>query len=158
MASEAVTSVVAANLLPPTDRDFLLIATTLYSTQIDAAKLAKRNTDDEDVNLFARRMTTDFVRLFLKMKAIAPRSVIVPRDNSHNRLLQQLLPLSGPKFDHTYVTHFGLRLPGHSIAAFNKEVTEGEEPSLQKAAQNALHTLLKHQSMGEELARKKSIT
>ncbi|MEU1408241.1 DUF4142 domain-containing protein [Streptomyces sp. NPDC005728] len=147
----------AANPLPSADQDFVHNTTALHSIQIDAAKLAKQNTDDEDVQAFAKRVITDSIRLFMQLKAVAPHRVTVPKANHHSELLNSLRPLSGTEFDHAYVSTFGLELLERGIAAYETEVVDGEDPSLKNAAQNALPTLREHHSMGRKLAQKMGI-
>lgn len=152
-ATEAA-STTAANPLPSVDRDFVQAASMSSSTEIDAAKLASSNTDNKDVKAFARHMRIDHTKLTLQLKMAAPHGVQVPVDNSDTSVLDALRPLKGKQFDQAYAQKVGLEGHKEAIAAFEKEISEGQNASLKKAARSALPTIKEHYQMAQQLATK----
>ncbi|MCG1054468.1 DUF4142 domain-containing protein [Mycetohabitans sp. B5] len=157
-AQTQAASTTAANPLSSVDRDFIQAATMSSSTEIDAGKIAHKNTSNADVRSFARHMIADHMRLTVQLKAVAPHGVVVPKDNSDTALLDSLKPLIGADFDRAYVRKMGLEMHKQTIAAFEKEAKEGENPSLKQAALEALPTLREHYKMSQNLAEKLGVT
>jgi putative membrane protein len=153
-AATQAASTTAANPLPPVDRDFVQAASMSSSTEIDAAKIAGDNTDNKDVKSFAHHMMLDHTKLTMELKMAAPHNVKVPKDNSDTSVLDALKPLHGPQFDQAYVQKVGIEGHKQAIAAFEKEISEGQDASLKKAAQKALPTIKEHYQMAQQLAPK----
>ncbi|PXW27551.1 putative outer membrane protein [Paraburkholderia caballeronis] len=153
-ATTEAASTTAANPLPAADRDFVQAASMASSTEIDAAKLAAKNTDNKDVRSFARKMMLDHAKLTVQLKMAAPHGVQVPKDNSDPAVLDALRPLKGAQFDQAYVQKVGLDGHKEAIAAFEKEIAEGQDASLKKAATGALPTIKEHYQMAQQLAQK----
>lgn len=151
-------STTAANPLPAVDRDFVQAASMSSSTEIDAAKLASSNTTNKDVQSFARHMRIDHTKLTVQLKLAAPHGVQVPVDNSDPSVLDALRPLKGAQFDRAYAQKVGLEGHQQAIAAFQKEISDGQDASLKKAAQNALPTIKKHYQMAQQLAAKVGVS
>ena len=156
-ATEAA-STTAANPLPDTDKAFLQAASSGSSTEIDASKLALTRSSDKNVKSFARHMIVDHTRLALQLKMAAPKGVTVPKDNSDTALLDSLKPLKGKGFDNAYISKVGVEGHKQAIDAFQKEVSDGQNADLKKAAQKALPTIRQHSQMAQELAKKKAVT
>ena len=71
-AQTQAASTTAANPLPEPDRDFVQAASMSSSTEIDAGKLAQKNSSDKDVKSFAHHMMLDHTKLTVELKAKAP--------------------------------------------------------------------------------------
>jgi len=151
-------STTAANPLPPVDRAFVQAASMSSSTEIDASKLASSNTDNKDVKSFAHEMILDHTKMTLELKMAAPHGVTVPKDNSDMEVLDALRPLKGAQFDKMYVQKVGLEGHKQAIAAFEKEISDGQNASLKKAAQKALPTIKDHYQKAQQLAAKLEVT
>src|ERR1700709_1702379 len=65
-------STTAANSLTSPDKEFVQAASMSSSTEVDAAKLAEKQSKDKDVKSFARHMATDHTKLTVKLKVEAP--------------------------------------------------------------------------------------
>jgi putative membrane protein len=156
-AQTQAASTTAANPLSPVDRDFVQAASMSSSTEIDAAKLASDNSSDKDVKSFAHHMMVDHTKLTLQLKMAAPRGVEVPKDNSDTAVLDSLKPLKGTDFDKAYISKVGLEGHKQAIAAFEKEVSDGQNADLKKAARKALPTIKEHYQMAQQLASKKGV-
>lgn len=145
-------STTAANPLPGPDRDFVQAASMSSSTEIDAAKLAMHNTNNKDVHKFAEHMMADHMKLTAQLKMAAPHGVAVPKDNSDTSVLDSLRSLKGEAFDKAYAQKVGLEGHKEAVAAFQKEISDGQNDALKRAAQKALPTIEEHYRMAQSLA------
>ena len=157
-AQTEAASTTAANPLPEPDRAFVQAATKSSSTEIDAGKLAQKNSSDKDVKSFARHMMYDHTKMTVELKAAAPHDVSAPKDNSDTSLLDSLRELKGKKFDDAYISKAGVKGHEDAIAAFEKEIQDGQNADLKKFAQKGLPVLEKHYKMAESLAKKKGVS
>jgi predicted outer membrane protein len=128
------------------------------STEIDASKLATSNSTDKDVKSFAHHMILDHTKLTVQLKMAAPHGVAVPKDKSDTTLLASLKPLKGADFAKAYISKVGLEGHKEAIAAFEKEISDGQNADLKKAVQKALPTIKEHYQMAQRLASRKGIT
>lgn len=128
------------------------------STEIDAAKLATKNSSDKDVKSFAHHMMLDHTKLTMQLKMAAPHGVAVPKDNSDQAVLDSLKNLKGRDFDTAYIQKVGVQGHEQALAAFKKEMSDGQNADLKQAAQKALPTIEEHYKMAQDLAVKKGVT
>jgi predicted outer membrane protein len=156
-AQTQAASTTAANPLPQVDKDFVQAASMSSSTEIDAAKLATSNSSDKDVKSFAHHMMLDHTKLTVQLKMAAPHGVEVPKDNSDTSILDTLKQMKGKEFDQAYIQKVGLEGHQSAIAAFEKEISHGQNADLKKAAQKALPTIKEHYKMAQDLAAKKGV-
>jgi len=156
-ATEAA-STTAANPLSDADKAFVQAASMSSSTEIDASKLAMTHSSDADVKSFGRHMIMDHTKLTVQLKMAAPKGVTVPKDNSDTSLLDSLKPLKGKDFDNAYISKVGLEGHKQALDAFQKEISDGQNADLKKAAQKALPTIQKHYQMAQDLAKQKGVT
>jgi putative membrane protein len=151
-------STTAANDLPAVDKEFVQIASMSSSTEIDASKLALKQSSDMDVKKFATHMIASHTKLTVQLKAAAPKGVTVPKDNSDTAVLDSLKGKSGKEFDELYIKQVGLEGHKKTIDGFQKEIDSGENASLKKAAANALPAIKEHYRMAQDLAKKKGVS
>jgi len=156
-AQTQAASTTEANPLSRMDKDFVQAASMSSSTEIDAAKLATSKSTDKDVKSFARHMMVDHTKLTMQLKMAAPHGVEVPKDNSDTSILDTLKQLNGKEFDQAYIQKVGLEGHQSAIAAFEKEISDGQNADLKKAAQKALPTIKEHYKMAQDLAAKKGV-
>jgi predicted outer membrane protein len=157
-AQTEAASTTAANPLPEPDREFVQAASMSSSTEIDAGKLAEKNSNDKDVKSFARHMIADHTKLTAQLKLAVPHGVTVPKDNSDTSVLDELRPLKGKAFDDAYISKIGLKGHEDAIAAFRKQISEGQNAKLKQLAQKALPTIEEHYRMAQSLAKKKGVS
>ncbi|BCG05391.1 membrane protein (plasmid) [Paraburkholderia sp. PGU19] len=157
-AQTEAASTTAGNPLAQADKDFVQAASSASSTEIDAAKLATSNSEDKDVKSFAHHMILDHTKLTVQLKMAAPDGVTVPKDNSDTALLGSLKGLKGKAFDQAYISKVGVEGHKEAVAAFQKEIADGQDAKLKKAAQDALPTIQKHYQMAQDLATKKGVS
>lgn len=146
----------AANPLPQPDSEFVQAATKSSSTEIDAAKIAQRNSNDKDVKSFARHLMYDHTKMTVQLKAKAPHDVKVPKDNSDTSLVDSLKPLKGKEFDEAYISKVGLKGHEEAIAAFKKEISDGQNADLKALAKKSLPLIEQHHQLAQSLAKKKA--
>lgn len=151
-------STTAANDLPAQDKAFVQAATMSSSTEIDASKLAVKQSSDKAVKSFAHHMIVDHTKLTAQLKMAAPHGIMVPKDNSDTALLDSLKSLKGKAFDSAYIEKVGLKGHKEAMDAFQKEASNGSNAQLKAAAQKALPTIQKHYAMAQALAKKKGVT
>ncbi|SAK78027.1 membrane protein [Caballeronia hypogeia] len=156
-AQTEAASATMANDLPPVDKAFVQAASAAGSTEIDAAKLAARQSQDKDVKSFAHHMMVDHTKLAMQLKMAAPHGVTVPMSNSDPSVLESLKPLHGKEFDTAYIQKVGVQGHQEAVALFQKEAQEGQNPKLRQAAQKALPTIQEHLKMAQDLASKKGV-
>ena len=147
----------AANPLPQQDKAFVQAASMSSSTEIDASKLAMKQSNDSDVKSFARHMMLDHTKLTLQLKMAAPHDVAVPKDNSDMAVLDSLKGLRGKAFDTVYIQKVGLDGHQKAVAAFTAESNDGQNTSLKKLAAKGLPVIKDHLKMAEALASKKGV-
>jgi putative membrane protein len=152
----AMSSTNGAQAMSDTDRQFVKTAAVAGTTEIDAAKLAMRQSNDKSVKAFATRMIADHTKLAMQLKAAVPHGVDVPKD-ADTSALDSIRSLKGADFDSAYISKFGVQGHKDAIAAFQDEAQNGQDASLKKAAQKALPTIEHHYEMAQELAKKKNV-
>jgi predicted outer membrane protein len=157
LAQTQAASTTAANDLPSPDKEFVQAATMSSSTEIDASKLAAKQSHDADVKSFAHHMEMDHTKLAMSLKMAAPHGVAVPKDNSDESVLDSLKGLQGKEFDTAYIKQVGLAGHEKAVAAFQTEADGGQNADLKKAAQKALPTIQEHLKMAQQLAAKKGV-
>jgi putative membrane protein len=151
-------STTMANKLPRVDKQFVQAATMSNSTEIDAAKVARSRSKDDDVISFAQHMTVDHAELTAELQIAAPHGIKAPKDNSDMALLDHLNHTVPAEFDRFYVEKIGIEGHKTAIAAFQKEIAHGQNDDLKQAAQKALPTLQQHYQMALDLAKKKGFS
>src|ERR1700749_1698404 len=131
-AQSQAASTTAANPLAQQDKDFVQPASMASSTEIDAAKLAMKNSEDKDVKSFAHHMMLDHTKLTVQLKMAAPHGVTVPKDNSDTTVLDSLKGLQGKDFDRAYIKSVGVEGHQKAVEAFQKEADSGQNADLRK--------------------------
>ncbi|MDR5811791.1 DUF4142 domain-containing protein [Caballeronia sp. LZ019] len=157
LAQTQAASTTQANELGSPDKEFVQAASMSSSTEIDASKLASKQSQDKDVKNFAHHMMVDHTKLTLQLKMAAPHGVTVPKDNSDTAVLDSLKGLKGKEFDTAYIKTVGVEGHQKAVEAFQKEAQEGQNADLKKAAQKALPTIQQHLKMAQDLAAKKGV-
>jgi putative membrane protein len=152
----AAPSTKGAQALSGTDAQFVKTASVAGTTEIDAAKLAMRQSNDKDVKAFAAHMIADHTKLAAQLKMAVPHGVSMPK-GADTAALDSLRSLKGADFDSAYISKFGVQGHKDAIAAFQDEAQNGLDANLKKTAQKALPTIQHHYAMAQELAQKKGV-
>jgi predicted outer membrane protein len=67
--------------------------------------------------------------------------------------------LKGKAFDQAYISKVDVEEGDkEAVAAFENDISDGQDAKLKKAAQDALPTIQKHYQMAQDLAAKKGVS
>ena len=127
LAQTEAASSTMANDLPPVDKAFVQAASSAGSTEIDAAKLATKQSQDKDVKSFAHHMMVDHTKLTMQLKMATPHGQSAVRQLGH-LAIDALKPLKGKDFDKMYIQKVGVEGRQKAVAAFQKEAQGRSEP------------------------------
>jgi putative membrane protein len=152
----SASSINGAQALSDTDRQFVQTASVAGATEIDAAKLAMRQSSDKDVKAFAAHMIADHTKLAAQLKMAVPHGIDTQK-GPDTAALDSIRSLKGTAFDSAYIGTFGVQGHKDAIAAFQDEAQNGQDASLKKTAQKALPTIQHHYAMAQDLAKKKGV-
>ncbi len=97
----------------PTDPQIAAIVVTANSVDIDAGKVAKAKTKNNEVKKFAEQMVTDHSAVNKSAVDLVTKLKVTPEENDTSRSLKKggddnlaaLKPLKGKEFDKAYVDH-----------------------------------------------------
>jgi putative membrane protein len=136
--------------------DFIEKASISNQFEISSSRLALQNSQNEDVQSFARTMIEDHSQLGDQLKSVISTSSAklkrpsVSMDSKHQRMLNELNKLSGDDFDKKYVAE---QVAGHKEAAhlFDGYAHKGDNVDLKNFAQQNLPTIKEHLQHVEEL-------
>ncbi len=128
-AQTEAASTTAANPLAQADKDFVQAASMSSSTEIDAAKLAQKNSEDKDVKSFAHHMMLDHTKLTVQLKLAAPHGVTVPKDNSDTSVLDSLKGLKAKPSTTRTSRRSGLRATSRPSPRSRRKSRKDRTPS-----------------------------
>jgi putative membrane protein len=152
MLSVAAFGVAHADSLNP-DKDFAMKAAQAGMAEIAEARIALKNSQRPDVQIFARRMIADHTKANEQLKTIAKEQGIelpnAPDDGDLMRM-KQLGALAGKDFDNAYIQQ---EVKDHqaAVALFAQESDSGQNPQLKSFATTTLPTLKEHDKMANAL-------
>ena len=141
--------------LNATDRQFLKMAAEGNMMEVHAGKMAEAQASSDAVKDFAKTLEQDHTKSYNELAEVAnkagesiPKGIHAGRDKS----MQQLTHLKGKQFDRTFVRH---EIQDHqkTIAAFEREAKQGQNPDLMSYAQQSLPVLQKHLQEAQMLAK-----
>jgi len=138
------------------DREFANMAAKANRAEIQMGNMAEQHASNEAVKDFGKLMVNDHTNAAQKLKSWASQSNFklpsgLPSQAASTK--SSLSSLSGAQFDHQYIQS---QLKDHKkvIAAFEKEVEQGQNPQLKQFAENTLPVLQDHVRVVEDLAGK----
>jgi putative membrane protein len=139
----------------PQDSDFIKQAAQANLAEVKEGKLGTRKAQNEQVKQFCQNMVTDHQNANQKLRPIAQREgVKISRslDAEHKQQLSQLRKLKGADFDKEFAT---TALKGHAetIALFQREAQQGQDPAVKEYAQSMLPELQHHLDMAKNMAK-----
>ncbi|MCW3124498.1 MAG: putative outer membrane protein [Bacteroidetes bacterium] len=136
------------------DSSFLATASETGVFEIEAAKLAQKNSTDAGVKEFATMMTAEHTAMGKDVEALAKtKNVILPvgMGDDNKKEWDKLLDLRGAKFDKEYVS---ANVKGHkdAIALFEKTTKNTDNSTeVRDLATKGLPTLKKHKQHADAL-------
>lgn len=138
------------------DKQFVTMVAKANRGEIEMGNFAQQHASNDEVKQFAQLMVTDHTNAGQQLKSWASQSnVTLPsgltaQDNSTKASLSSA---SGSQFDKQYIQS---QLQDHKkvIAAFEKEVQQGQDPQLKQFAEKTLPVLQDHVRIAEDVAGK----
>jgi len=131
------------------DKDFVMKAAEAGMAEVAEARIALKNSQRPDVQMFARRMIADHTKANEQLKTIAREQGIDmpngPGDEDIMRM-KQLSALAGKDFDNAYIQQ---EVKDHqaAVALFTQESDSGQNAQLKSFATTTLPTLKEHDKM-----------
>jgi putative membrane protein len=135
------------------DRDFVTKAAEAGLAEIAEARVALKNSQRPDVQIFARRMIADHTKAHEQLKSIAKaKGIEMPNAPSDLDLmrLKAMGALAGDDFDNAYIKQ---EVEDHNTAVelFVQESDDGQDAQLKSFAATTLPTLKEHDTMAKAL-------
>ena len=136
------------------DQKFVEFASTNDQFEIQAARLAERNAQDDQIKQMARQIAHDHQQSSQKLKQAAQQAGIQVSEQlkpHQQAMLQELQEMQGQEFDRAWL--YG-NVAGHTKAVlkFRDEAREGQNEQIKEFAQHALPTIQKHLQHAQEMA------
>jgi putative membrane protein len=140
------------------EQDFVNLAAQTDMTEAHLGQMAEEQSSSQAVKDYAQMLVTDHTNDYKQLCADAEKAgLTVPKgiDEKHNKTIAMFEKLKGGAFDHHYIHEMAV---GHeaAIAAYKKEVQEGQNPDIKAYAAQALPTLEKHLNGAKDLEKGKA--
>jgi putative membrane protein len=137
------------------DTSFITQAAQANLAEIELGKLGAKKAQNDQIKQFSQQMQTDHQAAYQKLQPIAQaKGLQLSRnvDAKHRDELRQLRKLSGAEFDRQFAA-MELRDHAETIALFQREAQQGQDPATQQYAQTTLPTLQHHLDMAKDVAK-----
>jgi len=136
------------------DQKFVECAATMDQFEIQAAKLAERNAQDDKIKQFARQITQDHQQSSQALQRAAQQAGIEVSQQlkpAQQAMLQDLQQMQGEDFDRAWL--YG-NVAGHTVAVlkYRDAAKECQNEQLKQFAQQTLPKLQQHLQHAQELA------
>jgi putative membrane protein len=140
------------------DQDFVNLAAQTDMTEAHLGQMAADQAESQAVKDYAQMLVTDHTNDYTQLSTAAGKAgLTVPKgiDEKHNKMIAMFEKLKGGAFDHHYIHEMAV---GHeaAIAAYKKEVQEGQNPDIKAYATQALPILEKHLNGAKDLEKGKA--
>jgi putative membrane protein len=140
---------------PLTDEQFVNMAASCGTFEVESSQLAKERASDKDVKSFAEQMVTDHTKANKAlMEAAKGAGIAAPAKMGaeHQKMIDQLKDLRGTPFDTTYLDQ-QIKFHDQAVAVYTNASKNLKDPGLKKFAEQTLPTLKKHQEHAKSLAK-----
>lgn len=138
------------------DRKFVMDAAQGGMVEVELGRLASERATNAEVKAFARRMVDDHTTANERLKQVAQeKNVTLPTELAaeHKQHRDKLSQATGAEFDRLYMSHM-VKDHEKTVAEFEKETKNGQDPAVRAFAQQTLPTLREHLQMTHQLATK----
>ena len=135
------------------DQTFLKAAIEGNHGEIDAAKMALRKSQNEQVKQFAQRMVDDHTKMLADLHQVEQGQPLKYSDTSSaaaKRMAMKLRTLKGAAFDKAFVDGMVKDHEG-DVRDFTKEAETGQNAAIKGAAEKSLPTIKEHLEMVQGL-------
>lgn len=141
------------------DQAFVDQAGAAGALEVEASKLALKQSSDGKVQEFARQMIADHNKLAEKLQATAKKEgANAPTSAPDASVMQKLLPLNGPAFDLRYIQDVAIQGHQKAVELFTQEAGKGQNAALKQLAQDTLPVIRHHMEMAQKLALDKKVS
>jgi putative membrane protein len=138
------------------DKDFVKEAASGGMLEVRLGEYASGNAASDSVKKFGEDMAGDHTKANDQLKTLATQQPIeIPKalSDKDQQVLDRLEKLKGDEFDKAYVDDM-VEDHKNDIASFEKEVSQGSDPTIKAFAEKVLPSLRHHFEMAEELKSK----
>jgi putative membrane protein len=137
--------------LSAADQQFVQDASQAGATEIEASKLALKNSSDPQVKKFATQMIADHSKLARNLDVIAAKKGMKAPPAADSAVIGKLQELKGADFDKAYIDQVAVGGHQKAVELFQKESDSGADPQLKAAATKALPVIKHHLAMAQQL-------
>jgi len=134
------------------DQKFVLDAAKGGMAEVELGKLAQDKASNDQVKNFGKRMVDDHSKANDELQTLAKnKNITLPTDldPKDKALKDRLSKLSGPAFDHAYMSAM-LQDHKKDVSEFKAESTSGHDPDVKAFASKTLPTLEDHLKVAQE--------
>ena len=135
------------------DQTFLKAAFEGSHGETDAAKMALRKSQNDQVKQFAQRMVDDHTKMLADLHQVEQGQALKYPDTSSEaakRMARKLRMLKGAAFDKAYVDGM-VKDHEEDVRDFRKEAETGQDAAIKGAAEKSLPTIEEHLGMVQGL-------
>ncbi|WP_332675184.1 DUF4142 domain-containing protein [Aromatoleum sp.] len=136
------------------DRSFVAEAMTSGVVEAEAGKMAAEKAGDPQVKAYGDQLQKDHSATNMKLAQLASTKGITAAETIEGDArtqLDDLAKLSGAEFDHAFIERFGVSAHEKTIALFEREAKEGQDPDIRAFAEQTLVTLRSHLQAAQQL-------
>jgi len=136
------------------DEQFVEVVSADNLAEVDLAKLALKQSTNQDIHRFAQRMLRDHTKAGKELTHVANAKslpIATAMDKKHRQMAEKLTTLQGAQFDHAYMKHM---VDGHKkmISLFEREAKNGHNPEVKEFASKTLPTLREHLQLAQKVS------
>lgn len=141
------------------DQAFVDKAGAAGALEVEASKLALKQSSNDKVQEFARQMIADHGKLANQLLATAKKEgANAPSSAPDAGMMQKLMALNGAAFDLRYIQDIAVQGHQQAIELFSQEAGNGQNAALKQLAEEALPMIRHHMNMAQKLALAKKIS
>lgn len=137
------------------DRSFVAEAMTGGLAEVEAGKMAAEKASDPQVKAYGEHLQKDHAAANMKLAQLASTKGITVSETIEGEArtkLDELAKLSGAEFDRGFMERFGVSAHEKTIALFEREAKEGQDPDIRAFAEQTLPSLRTHLETSQQLA------
>jgi len=141
------------------DKIFVKTAMRSSLTEVQLGELTLKQSNDEQVKQFARKMIEDHTRMNEQMRPVAQHlGAEIPTEGSKKdkSLLSKMQSLSGPAYDQAYIKE-EVKNHKQDLSSFHLEASNANNPGVKDAAEQGSKTIAEHLQMAEQLAKDQNV-
>jgi putative membrane protein len=139
------------------DRDFLSMAASSGTMEVEASRLALERSKNQQVRTFAQRMVDEHSKTNESLHAVAMSVGMTDLPSAmmatHSGHLERLRALQGQAFDREYAAQVGVAGHTEALALFDRASSEGSHQHIKTFAEKTLPALRDHLQEAQSVAK-----